>query len=261
MQPLSVFITTFNNARTIGWCLDSVSWADEIVVLDSFSDDETLEIARQKGCRVEQQVFAGYSAQKQAALDLTTHRWVLLLDSDEMLSESAITGIRQVLEDGPDQAGYELPRIEQMFWQMQSPRSRLNYFLRLFDKTRGRISDMPVHEVPIVDGPVGRIEGPFLHFSEIDIQTKVDKVNRFSTLLVEDKLRKGQRSERLRMILAPPFAFVRAYLLKRQFFNGWAGFIASVTGAFYVFLKYAKLYEHRRREEMGKQDPSRLPPE
>lgn len=248
MEPLSVFVTTLNNARTLDRCLASVDWADEIVVLDSFSEDETLEIARRHGCRVEQQAFAGYGPQKQAALELTRHHWVLLLDADEALTPEARDAIRKVLAEGPRAAGYRLPRIEQMFWRLQSPRSRLNDFLRLFDKRRGRISDMPIHAGPEVDGPVERLVAPFVHFGEVDIHTKVDKINHYSTGLVADKLDRGQRGERWRMIVYPPWFFLRGYLFKRQFMNGWAGFVSSVVGAFYVFLKYAKLYEHRRRQ-------------
>ncbi len=261
MTPLSVFITTYNNDRTLERCLKSVAWADEIVVLDSFSDDDTVAIARRYDCRVSQQAFAGYGPQKQAALELTSHRWVLLLDADEALSTRAQAAIKELLERGPTAAGYRLPRIEQMFWQMQHPGSRLNRFLRLFDQRRGHISTMPVHAAPQVEGPVEDLDAPFYHYGEIDIHTKVDKINHYSSGLVADKLERGQGFERTRMLVYPPFAFLRAYLLKRQFLNGWAGFIASVTGAFYVFLKYAKLFEHRRREKWRRERPERLPPE
>lgn len=246
-EPLSVFITTYNNAATLQRCLDSVAWADEVVVLDSYSDDGSLEMARAAGATVAQSPFEGYGPQKQKALDMTRHRWVLLLDADEALREDAQRVIRGLLQDGPRAAGYALPRIEQMFWRMQSERSRLNYFLRLFDKTRGHLSTMPVHAAPQVSGPVEKLYAPILHYGEVDIHTKVEKVNHYSTGLVEDKMARGQGFERLRMIVYPPWFFFRAYVLKRQFINGWAGFISSVVGAFYVFLKYAKLYEARRR--------------
>ena len=252
MSKLSVFVTTYNNAETLRRCLESVRFSDEIVLLDSFSEDQTLAIAHEFECRTKQQVFLGYGPQKQAALDLTRNRWVLLLDADEALSSQAQQQIQQLLAAGPDAAGYSLPRIEQMFWQMQSPLSRLNYFLRLFDKTRGHISDLPIHAAPVVDGPVKKLDAPFYHYGEVDIHTKVEKVNRYSTGLVADKLARNQDGERWRMILYPPFFFVRAYLFKRQFVNGWAGFISAVCGAFYVFLKYAKLHEHRQFERDGR---------
>ncbi|MDX1570608.1 MAG: glycosyltransferase family 2 protein [Xanthomonadales bacterium] len=250
-QQLSVFITTYNNGSTLRRCIESVGFADEVVVLDSFSTDETVELARSLGCRVEQQAFAGYGPQKQAALEMTTHRWVLLLDADEALTESAQQRIANLLSSEPDAAGYRLPRIEQMFWRMQSRKSRLNDYLRLFDKTRGRISKMPVHAAPEVDGPVRFLDAPFHHYGEADIHTKVAKINGYSSGLVRDKVARGVRGARLRMVFYPGFFFLKTYLGKRQFVNGWAGFIASVIGAGYVFLKYAKLYEHRRRAELG----------
>jgi glycosyltransferase involved in cell wall biosynthesis len=252
MNQLSVFITTFNNDRTLRACLQSVSFAEQIVVLDSFSNDQTLAIAAEFNCRIEQQVFAGYGPQKQAALDLTEHRWVFLLDADEALSEEAQLRIHELLAGNPEAAGYRLPRIEQMFWRMQSPASRLNYFLRLFDKTRGHISDMPVHAAPVVAGPVKKLKAAFYHFGEVDIHTKVGKMNDYSTGLVDDKVSRNQTGSRWRMMLYPPFFFVRSYLFKRQFVNGWAGFISAVCGSFYVFLKYAKLYEYRRLERASR---------
>ena len=136
-----------------------------------------------------------------------------------------------------------------MFWRLQSKHSRLNDFLRLFDKTRGKMGDMPIHAAPEVQGSVGRLDAPFVHFGEVDVHTKVDKINHYSTGLVVDKQRRGQRFTRLRMVLYPPWFFVRGYIFKRQFLNGWAGFISAVCGAFYVFLKYAKLFESRQPQD------------
>lgn len=258
MEKLSVFITTFNNDSTLGACLGSVQWADEIVVLDSYSTDRTLEIARQHGCVIIQHEFLGYGPQKQLALEHTTHHWVLLLDADEVLSPALQAEIQQLMARGPDADGYELPRQEQQFWRMCSTKVRMNGFLRLFDKRKGRVSDMPVHAAPKVQGRIGRLKHPFYHFGERSIHIKVEKINMYSSGLVEDKVRKGKRPRPwLMLIFYPPFAFLRLYLFKRNFINGWSGFIVSVVGAFYVFLKYAKLYEHEQVQRHG----NRLLPE
>lgn len=251
MEKLSAFVTTFNNAHTLRSCLDSVKWADEIVVLDSFSTDETMQIAAEFGARTFQHKFLGYGPQKQSALEKTGHRWVLLLDADEALSPELQQEVRELLQRGPDCDGYELPRQEQMFWQMASTKSRLNGFLRLFDKTRAHVSDMPIHAAPQVDGRIGRLKAPFYHFGEVDIHTKVDKVNHYSTGLVADKLAKEKKGSRWIMIFYPPFFFLRIFLFKRNYLNGWAGFIASVTMAFYAFMKYAKLYEYEQQRKYG----------
>ncbi len=243
MEKLSVFITTYNNARTLAACLESVKWADEIVVLDSGSQDATLEIALRYGCRVFQEPFKGYGPQKQSALEKTSHRWVLLLDADEMLSPAAQEEIRALLAAGPRADGYTLPRQEQLFWRMSSPRVRMNRYLRLFDKTKGRVSDMPIHAAPRVQGRIERLTSPFYHFGETSLHVKVDKINHYSTGLVADKQAKGVRPNPWVMVFYPPFAFLKSYLLKRSFLNGWAGFMSSVSMAYYAFLKYAKLYE------------------
>lgn len=251
MEKLSAFVTTFNNAHTLRCCLESVKWADEIVVLDSFSNDETMQIASEFGAQTFQHKFLGYGPQKQLALEKTSHRWVLLLDADEALSPELQQEIKQLLERGPNLDGYELPRQEQMFWQMGSAKARLNGFLRLFDKTKAHVSDMPIHAAPKVDGKTGRLNAPFYHFGEVDIHTKVEKVNHYSTGLVADKIAKGKKASLWVMIFYPPLFFLKIYLLKRNYRNGWAGFIASVVMAFYVFLKYAKLYEYEQQQKYG----------
>jgi len=252
MPQLSVFITTFNNEKTLPLCLESVAWADEIVIVDSNSTDTTPEIAKRFGCQLFFHEFLGYGRQKQLALDKTSHEWVLLLDADEALTEESQQEIQALLASTPTADGYEIPRLEQMFWRMCDHRTRLNHFLRLFRKSRGHVSTMPVHAAPKVDGRVARLRHPFYHFGEIDIHTKADKINGYSTGLVQDKVKKGTGGTRMRMIFYPPVYFIKTYLLKRNFFNGWAGFITSVMAAYYVFLKYAKLHEYH-------QDRSTLP--
>lgn len=227
-------------------CLSSVRWADELLVLDSGSCDDTQDIAARFGAVIHQQAFAGYGPQKQAALDLTTHRWVLLMDADEALSLPLQDEIRSLLASGPKRSGYRMPRREQMFWQLQHPGTRMNHFLRLFDRQRGRISTMPIHAAPEVDGPIGTLRGCLLHYGEISIHAKTERINHYSTGLVADKQARGSRWCRTRMLLYPPWVFLKSWLFKRNFLNGWAGWIASVSMAHYAFLKYAKLYEASR---------------
>ncbi|TCV92149.1 glycosyltransferase involved in cell wall biosynthesis [Luteibacter rhizovicinus] len=245
-EPLSVVVTTFDNEDTLDACLASVRWADEIVVLDSGSTDRTLAIADSYGARVRAQPFAGYSAQKQAAIDLASHRWVLLLDSDEALPAVAVEAIQQALAD-PAVAGFELWRREWVFWRWQAGRTRLNHYVRLFDRTRARMSGHEVHESVVVDGPVAQLDATIDHYGERDIAGRVEKANRYSTLQVDDRHTRAPRFLRLRMVLYPAVAFIRYYVLRGHYRAGWAGFVAARVHAFYAFLKYAKLYERRRR--------------
>lgn len=248
---LSVFVTTFNNARTIGACLKSVAWADEIVVLDSFSTDSTLEIASGFGCRIFQHEFLGYGPQKQLALEKTTHEWVLLLDADEVLTPELGAEIRAKLAAAPKLDGYTMPRNEQLFWRMMAPGTRMNRYLRLFRRAKGRITTMPVHAAPIVEGRIGRLEGAFWHFGETDIHTKVAKMNAYSSGLVQYKLDMGSRARPWIALLYPPVFFLRLYIYKRMFLCGWAGLFTCVVSSFYAFLKYAKLFEYRQFERYG----------
>jgi glycosyltransferase involved in cell wall biosynthesis len=257
MEPLSVCVTTFNNDRTLRSCLESVKWADEIVLVDSFSTDKTLEIAKSFNSRLLQHAFMGYGKQKQMAIDAASNRWALLLDADEALSPELQNEIQELMRKGPEADGYELPRLEQLFWRMNNPKTRLNYFLRLFDRSKCRMSEMPVHAAPKLSGKVERVEGVFYHYGEIDIHTKVEKINGYSTGLVADKLAKGKTANPWILVFYPPVYFLRSYFFKRNFLNGWAGFITSITGSFYVFLKYAKLYEHYQRVRFG---DSLMPP-
>ena len=261
MTKLSAFVTTYNNARTLDACLSSVRWADEIVVLDSFSTDRTLEIARAHHSCIYQHDFLGYGKQKLLAMQKTTHRWVLLLDADEMLSEAAQTEIRSLLAEGPAADGYELPRGEQVFWRMTNSLVRMNYYLRLFDKEKGTITDMPIHAAPEVQGRVARLRAPFYHFGEVDVHTKVEKINSYSSGLVEQRRSRNRPENPLIMVAYPPWYFVRSFVFKRGFLNGWAGFIASAVGAFYVFLKYAKVYERAQLDRHGQRFmPEGAPP-
>ncbi len=251
VTPLTAVVTTFNNAATLRSCLESVKWADEIIVLDSFSTDETCQIAGEFSSVITQGHFQGYSKQKQDAIDLASHNWIILLDADEALSSESQQEIRQLLKDTPTAQGYTLPRIEQLFWRMTDSKSRMNHFLRLFNRKHGRMNDVPVHAAPEVDGEAKPLKAGFYHFGEPSIHTKVDKLNSYSTGLVEYKAKRRKKSSPWVCIFYPPLMFLKSYIFKRNFLNGWAGFIGSVCMANYAFLKYAKLYEHFQHEHYG----------
>jgi len=247
-EPLSVVVITYNNAGTLDACLRGVTWADEIVVLDSGSTDDTVAIAQRHGARVAVHPFDEFGLQKQRAYDLAAHDWILNLDADETLSP----GTREVIEQAlvaPRYAGYRLPRREWLFWTVQHRWGRRNGLLRLFDRRRGGMNDVEVHAAVEVRGPVKTLHrADFINYGDVDIATRMEKINRYTSAMVAHKLRKNQRFTGLRMVFYPPVFFLRQYIGKRYFLNGWAGFIASMTGAFYAFLKYAKLHEARRRK-------------
>ena len=247
MKPrLSGVVTTLDNAATLEACLASLAFCDEIVLLDSGSTDATLEIARRHDARIETQPFAGYGPQKQAAIELAVGEWILLLDADEHLTEGGRATILRELA-APRADGYRLPRQEWLFWRWPHAGTRANRQLRLFRKARGRMNKVPVHAAPEVEGRVLDLDAPFRHYGEPRLADRVDKINRYSSGLVEHKRGKRTRLIALRLLFYPGVAFLKLYLGKRYFLNGWAGFFAAKTQAFYAFLKYAKVLEAQRQ--------------
>lgn len=244
---VSGVVTTLDNAATLEACLSSLRFCDEIVLLDSGSTDATLDIAKRHGARIASQAFAGYGPQKQAAIDLAAGEWILLLDADEHLTDAGRAAIERELAT-PRADGYRLPRQEWLFWRWPHARTRANWQLRLFRKTHGRMNMVPVHAAPEVDGRVLDLEAPFRHYGESKLADRVEKVNRYSSGLVEYKRGKRQRFMALRLLFYPGVAFLKLYFGKRYFLNGWAGFFAAKTQAFYAFLKYAKVLEAQRQD-------------
>ena len=246
--PLSGVVTTLDNAATLEACLASLAFCDELVVLDSGSHDATCAIAERFGARVSVQPFQGYGPQKQAAIDLATHDWVLLLDADEHLTDAGRNVIEHELV-APRADGFRLPRHEWLFWRWPHPATRPNWQLRLFRRSRGRMNAVPVHAAPEVEGMVHDLDAPFRHYGEPHLSARVDKVNRYSSGLVAHKRAKRPALLGLRLLLYPPVAFAKLYFGKRYCLNGWAGYFAARTQAFYAFLKYAKVLEAGRKDE------------
>ena len=247
-EPLSAVVTTFNNAATLDRCLGSLTFCDEIVVLDSDSSDATRDIAESRGARIFVEAFKGYGPQKQSAIDKATHDWVLLLDADEYLTDAGREAINHELQS-PRAEGYRLPRQEWLFWRWPNPVTRGNHQLRLFRRSRGGMNHVPVHAAPEVDGHVIDLAAPFRHYGEPDLAVRVEKINRYSSGLLEHTRSKRRRFIALRLLFYPMLAFLKLYIGKRYFLNGWAGFFAAKTQSFYAFLKYANLLEAERQRD------------
>lgn len=251
---LSGVVTSFNNAATIETCLRSlIPVCCEIVLLDSGSTDGTCELARALGVRVEHQTFAGYSAQKSAAIALASHDWIVLLDSDEALDVGAQQAIQNALSGTVAAQGYRLARRELIFWRYQHRQSKHNLFLRVFDRRHSRLSTQKVHESVVCDGRVETLPGTIIHDGDTSIALKADKLNRYSSLAASEKRTPSHMSLVLRLSVYPMWYFFRAFVLRRQFLNGWAGYINCVQLTHYVFLKYAKLLERRAHRDSTSQ--------
>ncbi len=242
---ISVCIITYNEAAMLPDCLFSVAWADEIVVVDSGSDDGTAAIAESFGCRVTMQEFLGHVKQKDLAVSLAKNRWVFCIDADERLEADGERIIREALErDRGKVAGYFFPRrtfylgrwIDHGGWWPE-------YRLRLFDRDKGRWEGVDPHDHVSVDGETRKLPAVMHHFNYRDIAHHMEKVNTYTTTMAKRKREAGSRASLFRMLFNPAGRFMRMYLLKRGFRDGIRGFIVAAIGAFYVFLKYAKLWE------------------
>jgi len=244
MSSLSAVVTTFNNSGTLTKCLESLQFCDEIIVLDSDSSDGTRQIAAKFQAKIFTEAFKGYGPQKQSAIDKVGSEWVLLLDADEFIDASAAGIIRQAISSNTLD-GYRLPRREWLFWQWPHSMTRPNFQLRLFRKSKAAMNRVPVHAAPEVQGRVENLPLNFFHYGEKDLARRVEKINHYSSGLLEQK--KSIRFPALRILFYPGFVFFRFYILKRYFLNGWAGYLAARTQAFYAFLKYAKRLEQQKK--------------
>ena len=246
MPKLSVTIITLNEARHIEACLASVAWADEILVVDCGSGDGTADLARAAGARVIVRDWPGYAAQKNFAAGEVVHEWILSVDADERVTPALALEIRRVLATEPSDAGYRIPRIT---WHLGRWIRGTDWYpdpqLRLYDRRRARWQSRRVHESVTADGPVGRLLHPMQHYAYRDVSHHVETMNRYTTLAAEEMAAAGRQAGTLDLVVHPAAAFVRNYVLKRGFRDGLAGLIISTMNAFYVFLKFAKLWAIR----------------
>jgi glycosyltransferase involved in cell wall biosynthesis len=250
-QPLSLVITTLDNAATIGQCILSVRCADEILVLDSFSQDETVEIARSLGAKVVQEAFRGYGPQKQRAIELASHDLILLLDADESLDARLAGEIQRIVGQAPGHKAYRLLREEWLYWRWPARGTGLTDHLRLFDRRHVRMGRHPVHAAPEYPGTSPLLKGRLRHFGHRDIAGQLERINAYTAGGLEWSGQRRGGWVSLRLILSPTAAFIREYLFRRQFLNGWAGYLASRMAAWHAFLRYAKLMEARRNKLKG----------
>lgn len=244
MPGLSVIVITHNEGANIEAALSSVAWADERIVVDAGSTDDTAERARQLGARVEVRDWPGYGAQKNRAAALASHDWILSIDADERVTPDLAAEIRRVLDQGPAAAGYRMPRVS---WYLnrwiRSTDWYPDYQMRLYDRRRARWSDREVHESVQADGPVAYLRSELQHFPFRNLSHHLEKIERYSTLAARQLQREGHRGGPLGMVVYPPAAFLRNYLLRGGFRDGSAGFVISMLNAYYVFLKFAKRWE------------------
>ena len=249
MPKLSVTIITLDEAAHIAAALDSVSWADEIIVVDAGSTDGTPEIARRKGVRVEARPWSGYVDQKNHAASLAAHEWIFSLDADERVPADLAAEIRALLATEPPLHGYRVARVAFHLGRwIRTTDFYPDYQTRLYDRRSARWRGAYVHESVLVDGPVGRLTCELQHYSYRDLSDQFDRVARYSALAARQMHESGKRAGPLDLLAHPPAAFLRNYVLRRGFLDGSVGLTISLVNAYGVFVKLAKLWEMGRKE-------------
>ena len=244
MPKLSVTVVAKNEAADLGAALASVSWADEIVVVDSHSTDDTVAIARQYTDRVVVHDWLGHIEQKNYAASLASNDWILSLDADERVTPSLAEEIRSTLRAEVPHAAFRIPRVT---WHLgrwvRSTDWYPDYQHRLYDRRRARWTGRYVHEALTVDGSTGRLAGELQHFAYRDIADHLETIDRYTTLAARQMHEDGRHAGMLQLAGHPPLAFLRNYIARGGFQDGVPGFIISSMNAYYVFLKFAKLRE------------------
>ena len=247
-MKLSVVVITKDEESAIGRCLDSVRWADEIVVLDSGSTDRTVEIAREHGARVEVSAdWPGFGPQKNRALALAGGEWVLSLDADEWVPEDLAAEIRAAIAAPDGHAGFELPRSSSFCGrEMRHSGWWPDLILRLFRRDAARFSEDIVHERVLLDGRVGRLTRPLRHESFVSLHEVVDKMNRYSTAGAQMRVMRGKGGSVGAAVARGLWAFVRTYVLRAGFLDGREGFVLAVANAEGTYYRYLKAWLARR---------------
>jgi glycosyltransferase involved in cell wall biosynthesis len=248
-EKISACITACNEELNIRRCLESVRWADEIIVVDSFSTDRTVEVCRRYTPSVFQHAWLGYIGQKNMVKDMASHPWVLFVDADEEVSPGLREAIRFEFDSGSCQAyaGYEFPRMVHYLGRwIRHGDWYPDIKLRLLRKDLCYCGGKEPHDQMMVKGLVKRLVAPLHHYTYVDISDQIVTLDRFSSISAHTQHGEGRRSRLFDLLFRPGFRFFRGYILKRGFLDGLPGYIIAKSAAFGTFAKYAKLWELER---------------
>ena len=244
MPKVSVTVITKNEAADIGDALASVAWADEVVVVDAESTDETVAIAKRHTDRVVVRPWRGYIDQKNYAASIATYEWILSLDADERVTPALAGDIRSVMTAEPLHAAFRVPRVT---WHLgrwiRSTDWYPDYQTRLYDRRRAKWTGRYVHEAVTADGEIGRLRGELQHYAYRNIAEHLETIDRYTTYAARQMHEDGRRAGVLQLVGHPPLAFLRNYVAHGGIRDGVPGLIVSALNSYYVFLKFAKLRE------------------
>lgn len=248
MIPVSVVVITKNEEKNIEDALKSVKDFEDIVVVDSFSEDRTVEICKKYTYRVYQHEWQGYAKQKQMAVDYAEKPWVLILDADERVTPELKSEIMEEIKNASF-IGFYIPRknfflgkwIRHGGWWP-------DYTLRFFKKDVSYVKQREVHEKVVVDGPLGYLKEPLEHYTYRTITDYIRKMEIYSMLSAKELCNKKSAPFVLSMLLNPVFVFTKMFFLRQGFRDRIHGFMLAVFNSFYTFLKYAKAWEKNKKE-------------
>jgi len=252
-EKLSAIVTSFNEAINIRECLESVTFADEVLLVDSFSADSTLDLARQvPGVRILQREYFGSAAQKNWAMDQTVHPWVLIVDADERVTPGLAREIQDLLERGPEASFYSIRRrnlfldrlIRHSGWSTDK-------VVRLLRRGAARYPRRRVHADIRPEGPAPTLNSSLLHYTFRSLGQYLEKLHRYAEWGAADAYRRGKDSGALQLFFRPAWRFVRTYVFQAGFLDGRHGLVLCMLQAYGVFLKWAKLWEWRRFDHNG----------
>jgi len=237
-------VITLNEADRIGACLESLAFCDEILVVDSGSTDGTRDIAAARGARVLQRPFDGYRAQKDFAVRNAGCDWVLCLDADERVGAALRRSIEAVRDAGPNAAGYRFARATEYFGAyLRHGNAYPDRVLRLFDRRRGGFrGDREIHEHASVDGEVRTLAGDLEHQAYRSLGDQLGRLDRYARLMAEHLRARGRRAHVYNILFNPFWRFVRGFILRAGFLDGWRGLVYACVEANYVRQKFIKLW-------------------
>ena len=246
LRRVSVVVTTLNEEANLEACLAPLGAFGEIIVVDCFSTDRTLDIARRFPAVIFSRPYESAARQKNWALGVARHRWVLVLDADEIASPALLHEIEE-FDEGSGIDGFWIRReshylgrpIRHCGWQRDK-------VLRFFDREKGEYDEVEVHEEVTVRGKVSMLRGSLAHHPYREIEQHLDKIEQYSTRGAREYVKRGGRFAPARMLLDPPFRMLRMFVLQRGFLDGKRGFLLCLLSSYGVFIKYAKAWEHSR---------------
>lgn len=251
--PLSAVIIACNEAERIGDCLCSLAFCDEILVVDSGSEDSTREFCRDAGARVVEQAWLGYGAQKRFAVSQAVNDWVLCIDADERVSPELAESIARTMQQ-PGYMAYEMPRRNRFLGRwLRHGEGYPDLSLRLFDRRYADWSEDPVHERVQCEKEVGRLSGDLLHESQETLSLYLEKQNRYTSLQAAQIASRGGPPPYAKVVVSPLVRFIKFYLLRLGFLDGVPGFVHIVIGCVNSMMKYAKCVELMRLSGAGRE--------